>query len=41
MIKKLKKAIEWYGDRLANSIYLPTGMIPYNIVKNELNKNEK
>lgn len=33
MIKKLKKAIEWYCDKCATTnIYVPTGIIPYKIV---------
>ena len=31
MIKAIKKAVKWYFNTTANSIYLtPTGMIPMN-----------
>lgn len=39
MIKKLKKAIEWYCDKCATTnIYVPTGIIPYKSLKMKIIK---
>lgn len=41
MIKKVKKAIEWYCNRAAMTYCCyPTGMLPYKVIEDE-NNDEK